>query len=262
MIRGLATSREHAVELIQGRQVTVNGAPALKAARQVSAAEPIVVVGPLPRYVSRAGAKLEAALTAFTIDAAGAVCLDAGSSTGGFTDCLLQHGAEHVLAVDVGTGQLHDRLRKHPKVEVREQTDIRSVTPADVVDFVGDDRGFDLVVADLSFIATSRILSTFAALLDERGHALVLVKPQFEAGRVEVSKGRGIIDDPDVWTRVLHEFIDAAVEAGIAVVDLAISPVRGGKGNVEFLAHLRHSDITTAPAPPGHTESMTVKGPT
>lgn len=221
----------------------MNGAPALKPARQVSAGEPIVVVGPPPRYVSRAGAKLERALEVFTVDPSGALCLDAGSSTGGFTDCLLQHGADRVIAVDVGTGQLHDRLRRNDKVEVHEQTDIRRFTLNRPDPDIGSLNGVDVLVADLSFIATSRLLSTFAALLNPSGHALVLVKPQFEAGRAEVSKGRGIIDDRAIWVRVLHAFIDEAAACDLPVINLAISPIRGGKGNVEFLAHLRHRDI-------------------
>jgi len=210
---------------------------------QVSPAEPVVVSGPPPKFVGRGGHKLEGALQAFDLDPNGRHCLDAGSSTGGFTDCLLQSGAASVVAVDVGTNQLHERLRSNPLVDVRENTDIRSVTP----DTFAQDRdradGFGLIVADLSFISTRSLLPVFAKMLAPDGDVVVLVKPQFEAGRQEVSKGRGIIRDPAIWVRVLHEFIDAAINADLVVADLAISPIVGGKGNVEFLAHLHHLSL-------------------
>lgn len=224
------------MELIANRRVTVDGAPALKPARQVSAGEHIVVIGPPPRYVSRAGNKLEAALNLFDVDPTDAVCLDAGSSTGGFTDCLIQFGARSVVAVDVGTGQLHPRIRENPKVDVRERTDIRSITRQTFAPGPVADSGFDIVVADLSFISTTRLLATLAPLIARHGKAIVLVKPQFEAGKQDVSRGKGIISDPSIWTRVLHEFIDEASKVGVPVADLGVSPVRGGKGNVEFLA--------------------------
>ena len=238
--RGLATSRSHAQELIAERKVTVGGAPAHKATRQVSPAEPVVVSGPPPRFVGRGGQKLDGALDAFGIDPTGRHCLDAGSSTGGFTDCLVQAGAASVLAVDVGTNQLHEKLRQISHVDVRENTDIRVITP----EFLADDPcradGFGLIVADLSFISTASLLPVFANVLAAGGDLMVLVKPQFEAGRQEVSRGKGIIRDRDIWVRVLHEFIDSASDAGLSVRDLAISPITGGKGNVEFLAHVSH----------------------
>jgi len=201
------------------------------------------VVGPPPRYVGRGGLKLERALETFALVPAGATALDAGSSTGGFTDCLLQSGAARVIAVDVGTNQLHERLRADPRVDSRENTDIRSLTRSKIEHEFDVRTGFDLIVADLSFISATALLDTFARLLASDGDMVVLVKPQFEAGRPEVSKGRGVIRDPDIWKRVLHEFIDAAVDAELEVTDLAISPITGGKGNVEFLAHVRHGDI-------------------
>ena len=151
------------MELIQARKVTVGGAPALKPARQVSSGEPIIVVRPGPKYVSRTGLKLEAALATFALDPTETTYLDAGSSTGGFTDCLLQSGASRVVAVDVGTGQLHDRLRKNPQVEVRERTDIRSITLETFAPDPVSDTGFDLVVADLSFISTCLLYTSDAA---------------------------------------------------------------------------------------------------
>jgi len=238
--RGLATSRQHAQDMIAAKRVTVGGAPALKSTRQVSPAEPVLVSGPPPKFVGRGGHKLEGALRSFEIDPHGRHCLDAGSSTGGFTDCLVQAGAASIVAVDVGTNQLHEKLRANPLVDVRENTDIRSI---DSSTFAGDpDRagGFGLVVADLSFISTTSLLPVLANVLAPTGDVIVLVKPQFEAGRQEASKGRGIIRDRAIWVRVLHEFIDAAHECELATADLAVSPIVGGKGNIEFLAHLHH----------------------
>ncbi len=238
--RGLANSRGHAQELIGAQRVTVGGAPALKPARQVTPGEPIIVSGPPPRFVGRAGWKLEGAFDYFDIAVDGLHCIDVGSSTGGFTDCLLQHGAASVVAVDVGTNQLHEKLRDDDRVIVTENRNIRAVN---LSDFENDDpraAGFSMLVADLSFTSTTGLLSHLASLLAPNGEAVVLVKPQFEAGRQEVSKGKGIIRDPTVWVRVLHEFIDEAFARGVVVEDLACSPIVGGKGNVEFLAHLKN----------------------
>ena len=224
------------MQLIQDKKVTVSGAPALKPARQVSPGEPIIVTGPGPKYVSRAGLKLEKALDRFSLDPTDMTCLDAGSSTGGFTDCLLQSGAARVVAVDVGTGQLHQRLRENPQVEVHEQTDIRSITPSSFAPDSVPELGFDLVVADLSFISTRSLLGHLASFVADSAYAVTLIKPQFEAGRRDVSRGKGVITDPAIWVRVLHDFIEEAAAVGLPVIDLALSPVKGGKGNVEFLA--------------------------
>lgn len=219
--------------------MTVGGAPASKASRQVSPSEPIVVVAAEPAFVSRGGAKLRAALEGFAVDPTHARALDVGASTGGFTECLLAAGADSVVAVDVGTHQLHERLRSDPRVTSLEQTDVRSLDDA----FVVDHGPFDLVAVDLSFISTTGLLSHLGRLVRPGGDLVVLVKPQFEAGRREASRGSGVIRDPEVWRDVLHRFIDRAAESGVPVVDLAASPVTGAKGNVEFLAHLRRPDI-------------------
>ena len=245
--RGLANSRQHAQDLIADHRVTVGGAPVTKATRQVAKSDPILVSGPPPRFVGRGGLKLEGALNTFGIDPTDRHCLDAGSSTGGFTDCLLQSGAASVVAVDVGTHQLHEKLRNHPAVVVMENSDIRSIVPDTFSTDPLRQNGFGVIVADLSFISTTSLLSVLAPLIAPGGDLIVLVKPQFEAGHREVSKGNGIIKDPAIWTRVLHEFIDGAVEAGLIVNDLAISPITGGRskhgGNVEFLAHLHLPDV-------------------
>lgn len=234
MRRGLATSRDHARSLIVAGRVLVDGSPTRKPTRQVSAADALVVSGPPPRFVGRGAHKLEAALVEFDIDVTDRRCIDAGSSTGGFTDCLLQRGAASVVAVDVGRNQLHERLRADMRVTSLEQTDIRDFVP---------DKPAQVVVVDLSFISTIGLLPTLAQLVDPDGDLVILIKPQFEAGRIEVSRGKGVITSRDTWVRVLHACIDAAPEAGLEVVGLALSPITGGrtsgKGNVEFLAHLR-----------------------
>ncbi len=236
--RGLVSTRAKAQQLISEGSVTVAGAPALKASRLVSPAESIVVEAP-PRFVGRGGEKLEHALIEFGIDVLAARALDVGSSTGGFTDCLLQAGAGHVVAVDVGTHQLHETLRDDARVTSLEQTDVRNLDPDDPA--LGGP--FDIVVVDLSFISTTSLLAHLARFLAPAGELVVLVKPQFEAGRREASRGAGVIRDPAVWKQVLHDLIDAAPPAGVFVDDLTISPIRGGKGNVEFLALLRPADI-------------------
>ena len=160
-----------------------------------------------------------------------------------------------MVAVDVGTGQLHDRLRRNPDVDVYEQTDIRSVAPDSFTKEHERQPGFDVVVADLSFISTTRLLRNLSDLVREDGVCVFLIKPQFEAGKQDVSRGKGIISDPDIWTRVLHEFIDTAAMHDLPVMDLALSPVKGGKGNVEFLALLRPASSAFGPAQ-GHTWTM------
>lgn len=221
-------SRESARRAIADGDVLVNGAVADKPARQVLPGDAIVITD-APAYVGRGGDKLAEALGAFSIDPAGSECLDVGSSTGGFTDCLLQAGAARVVAVDVGTAQLHEKLRSDPRVLVREQTDIRSVTSADL------DGPFDIVVCDVSFIGLDRILDELLEQMHAFGVLIVLVKPQFEAGKQEASRGRGVITDPQIWERVLHEVIDAVGGRGATVADAVVSPIKGGSGNVEFL---------------------------
>ena len=237
-------SRTRALAEIEAGRVTVAGAPATKAAHLVATGQPIEVLGPPSRFVSRGGVKLEAALGHFGLDVSGARGLDAGSSTGGFTDCLLQHGASRVFAIDVGYGQLHERLRADPRVEVRERTDIRSLT----VDDVGGH--LDVVVADLSFISLRAVLSPLLALVTPGAAVVTLVKPQFEAGRREASRGKGVVRDPLVWRRVLGEVMVAAQDLGAELVGATVSPITGAQGNVEFLVHLSrpHQSPVASPA--------------
>jgi len=236
--RGLVPSRELARAHVAEGRVLVDGAPADKASRLVAAGEALEVAGPPPPFVSRGGEKLDAALDHFAVEVSARRVLDAGASTGGFTDCLLQRGAAEVTAIDVGYGQLHERLRGDPRVHLVERTNIRHYVAA---------TPFEAVVADLSFIS----LATAApALLGPNAapgaDVVVLVKPQFEAGRSEASRGRGVIRDPEVWRRVLEEVRGALEGRGAAMMGVMVSPLVGAGGNVEFLAHLRAHT-----APPG-----------
>jgi 23S rRNA (cytidine1920-2'-O)/16S rRNA (cytidine1409-2'-O)-methyltransferase len=229
--RGLAPSRAQAQAMIRAGGVRVNGALCRKAALLCGADDAITAEGGLP-FVSRGGLKLEAALRAFDIDVAGRVCLDLGASTGGFTHCLLSRGAASVFAVDVGTAQLADSLRLDLRVTVLERTDARAVTP----DILGGPA--DFICCDLSFISLSHIFPVLPPLLLPEGHAVALVKPQFEAGPGAVGKG-GVVRDPAVHIRVLHAVLAAAESHGLYPWGLIPSPVAGGDGNIEFLLHMR-----------------------
>jgi len=236
--RGLVASREQAQLAVAAGQVLVHGSVADKASRLVDRSEPLTLAGPAPRFVGRGGSKLEAALDRFAIDVTGRRALDAGASTGGFTDCLLQRGAACVVAVDVGRGQLHERLARDPRVYSRERTNIRGLTLAQV-----GGTPFDLVVADLSFISLRTVAPVLLGPLAADGADVVtLVKPQFEAGREEASVGRGVIRDPVVWSQVLIRVLEALTAEGAVMMGLMVSPLTGADGNVEFLAHWRAHD--------------------
>jgi len=200
-----------------------------------------VVRGEPPRFVSRAGEKLAAALDTFAVDVAGTRALDAGASTGGFTDCLLQRGAARVVAVDVGYGQLHERLRRDSRVEVHERRNVRALEPGDLGE------PFAVVVADLSFISLRTVLPNLVALAAPAAPLVTLVKPQFEAGRQEASRGRGVIRDPAIWHRVLEEVVRAYEGLGAAIMGAMVSPITGADGNVEFLLHARTSSVPPRP---------------
>jgi 23S rRNA (cytidine1920-2'-O)/16S rRNA (cytidine1409-2'-O)-methyltransferase len=248
--RGIVASRREAQELIADDRVQVDGAVANKSARQVSAAESLHVIGPPARFVSRGGEKLEGALSAFDLDVAGLRILDAGASTGGFTDCVLQRGAAHVVALDVGHGQLHERIRSHDQVTVIERFNVRNVTSGDIGGAV------DLVVGDLSFISLTVVFPALLSVLRPGGHLVMLVKPQFEAGRSEVSKGRGIVTDPAIHLRV-RETIDGALRSlGAEVLGWVDSSITGADGNREFLVHARVSDTTTPNTTTPETTTM------
>jgi 23S rRNA (cytidine1920-2'-O)/16S rRNA (cytidine1409-2'-O)-methyltransferase len=226
--RGLLPSRAQAVAAITAGRVLVAGQPALAPARLVDAGEAIRVEGPPARYVSRGGEKLAAALDRFGVSVTGRRALDVGASTGGFTDCLLQAGAAHVVAVDVGRGQLAWSLRNDPRVTLLERTNARTLTVADMGDAA------ELVVADVSFISLVTIAPALVACSTDDANFVLLVKPQFEAGRTRVGKG-GIVRDPDVHRAVLGEVVHGLAQVGLIVTDVMPSPVRGADGNVEFL---------------------------
>ena len=237
--RGLVASRDEARAAIDAGRVTVDGAPALKAAHQVLPSADLVVLAPARRFVSRGGGKLDHALEVFDVVVKGRRCLDAGISTGGFTDCLLQRGAAHVVGVDVGYGQVAERVRTDDRVDVRERTNIRDVVAADL------DAPVEVVVCDVSFIALRTVLPVLVDLTTDHADVVALVKPQFEADREEVGEG-GVVRRPDVWERVLREVAASATELGWTVRDVTASPLPGPAGNVEFLVHLRRATSDSA----------------
>lgn len=230
--RGLAESRTKAQALIMAGVVLVDEQRVNKPSETVAADAEIRIKGgddPTSRYVGRGGLKLEAALREFDIDVAGFVCLDVGASTGGFTDCLLQSGANRVIAVDVGHNQIDWRLRTDDRVEVREGVNARYLRAEDFP------AQFDLAVMDVSFISATKIIPAIVPLLKDEGRLITLIKPQFEVGRGEVGKG-GIVRDSGKHARVIEEVNRAAEELGLQVRKIIESPIRGADGNLEFLA--------------------------
>src|SRR5262245_47644023 len=234
--RGLAASRERARALILAGQVRVDGATVSKAGTPVAADAEISLIAPDHPYVGRGGVKLAHALEAFDIDVAGRLALDLGASTGGFTDVMLRRGARRVVALDVGHGQLDWTLRTDPRVVVLEKVNARTLTPDQLP---ADARVFDLVTMDVSFISVRQILPAVVPLLASPADVIVLVKPQFEAGRDEVGKG-GLVRDAAVQARVVEEVAAAADALGLTRVATIESPITGTEGNREFFLHLRH----------------------
>lgn len=231
--RGLAESRSLAQRLIMAGQVRVDGVvvdkPSIKFPNDVQ-----VEVDEGPRYVSRGGEKLEEGLIAWDLlDLAGLVCVDVGASTGGFTDCLLQHGASRVYAIDVGYGLLHWKLRNDPRVISMEKTNARYLGPFP--------EKIDLVVVDASFISLKVLLSVIHGWFDDQGKVIALIKPQFEAGKKDAARGEGVIRDPAIHRRVIQEVVRNAESIGFGVRGLIRSPLLGPKGNVEFLVLLEKS---------------------
>lgn len=229
--RGLQESRQRAQAVIMSGEVFVNGQRVDKPGTAVAEDAQIEIRGGTLAYVSRGGLKLEKAMATFPIDLHGAVCADIGASTGGFTDCMLQNGAEKVYAVDVGYGQLAWKLRSDPRVVCLERTNARYLTYEQVPDEL------DFASVDVSFISLKLILPPLNGLLKDGGHAACLVKPQFEAGREKVGK-KGVVRDPDVHLEVLEHFLDHAKESGFTVLGLTYSPIRGPEGNIEYLGYL------------------------
>lgn len=225
--RGLAETRERARRLIMAGRARVGTETLVKPATLLDESAPIELLA-TERYVSRGGQKLEAALATFEVDPTGLACLDLGASTGGFSDCLLQHGAASVLAVDVGRAQLHQKLRDDPRVTLLEGVNARSLPLLPRVDFF---------VADVSFISLRKVLPSVAERVPPGTRGVVLLKPQFEAGPADVPRG-GVIRDATVRERVLEEFVGWLASEGWKLLGTVECPVRGGEGNVEYLVHL------------------------
>ncbi len=228
--RGLVESRTKAQALVMAGAVLVNEQLIHKPSEVFSHDATIrIKANATPRYVSRGGIKLEAALREFNIGVRDLVCLDVGASTGGFTDCLLQYGAQRVVALDVGHNQLDWKIRNDRRVEVREEVNARHLAPSDFED------KFDLITIDVSFISLTKVLPAVVPLLMKNGRIVALIKPQFEVGKGEVGKG-GIVRDPLQHQRVIAEVNGMAESLGLQVVGLIESPIKGADGNVEFLA--------------------------
>jgi len=238
--RGLAASRERAQALVLAGKVLVNEQKVEKAGAAVDPAAEVRILGEDLKYVSRGGVKLEQALAHWRIDVRGRVCMDVGASTGGFTDCLLQHGAARVIAIDTGYGQIAHRLRQDPRVRLLERTNARYLKPEDVSEPV------DFVAVDVSFISATLVLP--AVIRAVRGEArrrlelVALVKPQFEAGRQAVGKG-GIVRDVEAQMEAVEKVRRAAMELGASQIESIDSPILGAEGNREFLLHAVFEDL-------------------
>ena len=229
--RALAESRQKAKAVIMSGDVFVNGQREDKAGSTFPEDVQIEIRGKQMKYVSRGGLKLEKAVDLWEVPLEGAVCMDVGSSTGGFTDCMLQNGAEKVYAIDVGTNQLSWKLRQDERVVVREKTNIRYVTDEQVAEQI------DFSSVDVAFISLTKVLGTVYNLLRDGGRAVCLVKPQFEAGRENVGK-KGVVRDMSVHRDVLVKVMEFAVSTGFKILGLTFSPIKGPEGNIEYLLYI------------------------
>ena len=230
--RGLAKSREQAKAVIMEGKVFVKGQREDKAGSMFDEAAPIEIHGQKLRYVSRGGLKLEKAMTHFGLSLEGCICMDVGSSTGGFTDCMLQNGAVKVYSIDVGYGQLDWKLRNDPRVVCMEKTNIRYVLPEHL------EEKADFSSIDVSFISLTKVLLPVRNLLTDEGEIVCLIKPQFEAGREKVGK-KGVVRDPAVHLEVIEKVIAYAAAIHLEPRHLSFSPIKGPEGNIEYLLHLK-----------------------
>ena len=230
--KGLAESREKAKAIIMSGIVYVDGQKEDKAGQTFDTLSTVEIKGHTLKYVSRGGLKLEKAMENFDVTIEGKVCMDVGSSTGGFTDCMLQNGAVKVYAIDVGHGQLAWKLRQDERVICMEKTNIRYVTPADIAELA------DFSSIDVSFISLTKVLEPVKNLLNDNGQIVCLIKPQFEAGREKVGK-KGVVRDKAVHMEVIDKVIAYAISIGFEVLNLEFSPVKGPEGNIEYLLHLQ-----------------------
>ncbi len=231
--KNLAASREKAKAIIMSGIVYVDGQKEDKAGSVFEDTATIEVRGATLKYVSRGGLKLEKAMTHFGVLLADKICMDVGSSTGGFTDCMLQNGAVKVYAVDVGHGQLDWKLRNDPRVVCMEKTNIRYVTPEDISDRI------QFSSIDVSFISLTKVLGPVKRLLTEGGQIVALIKPQFEAGREKVGK-KGVVREKSTHLEVIEKVIAFAIELGFEVLNLEYSPIKGPEGNIEYLVYLQN----------------------
>jgi len=230
--RGLVRSRQRAKNLITNGQIQVDGVVCTKPAKLTEETAALTLLGEDLRYVGRGGLKLEWILEQQNLSLEQATCMDIGASTGGFTDCMLQHGAKKVYAIDVGHGQLADSLRQDERVVCMEKTNIRYVKPEDIADRL------DFASVDVSFISLTKVLGPARELLNDNGEMVCLIKPQFEAGREKVGK-KGVVRDKAVHEEVIHKVIDHAVEIGFHILNLEYSPIKGPEGNIEYLVYIR-----------------------
>lgn len=240
--RRLADSREKAKAVIMSGIVYVNGQKEDKAGQTFDVTSNIELRGSTLKYVSRGGLKLEKAMNEFPIELDGTVCMDVGSSTGGFTDCMLMNGAVKVYSVDVGHGQLAWKLRQDDRVVVMEKTNIRYVTPEDIEDVL------DFASIDVSFISLTKVLLPVKNLLKSGGEVVCLIKPQFEAGREKVGK-KGVVRDKSVHEEVIEMVLNYAVSIGYDILGLSFSPIKGPEGNIEYLVHLQKCEATDRISP-------------
>ncbi|MBQ3076826.1 MAG: TlyA family RNA methyltransferase [Clostridia bacterium] len=247
--KGLIESREKAKAVIMAGHVMVDGDREDKPGRMVAEDAAITVRDYEKKYVSRGGYKLEKATQVFPLSLRDAVCIDAGASTGGFTDCMLQNGAAKVYAVDVGYGQLDYRLRTDPRVVSLERTNVRHLSEEQVPEAV------DFVSIDVSFISLALVLPPLAALLRDGGEMVALIKPQFEAGREKVGK-KGVVRDAAVHREVVEKACRAAAENGLVTMGLDFSPIKGPEGNIEFLAHWKKGAGEGGSASPEEIEAL------
>lgn len=254
VIRGFASGREKAKELIAAGLVTVNSRPAVKASQMIQDTDGIDCTDMLHRYVGRGGEKLEKALQETGLSPKGFCCLDVGASTGGFTDCLLQHGASRVYALDVGHGQLHPQLCADERVVNLEGMDVRLTD--EILIRIGMDRP-EFCVMDVSFISLETIWPAVEKLLNDRAVVICLIKPQFEAGRSAVGK-KGVVKDPAIHQTVLRQIIAFWASAGWLVDYLSFSPITGGEGNIEYLAAVRRTDVVPVPVWSGDIRELTL----
>ena len=230
--RGLSASRTEAKELIISAKVTVNGKTVIKPSYDVLDSDAITLVGEGRRYVSRGGLKLEGAIEMFGLDVSGALALDVGASSGGFTDCLLRHGAKHVIAVDSGFGQLAESLRRDERVTSVENYNARFMNLSDL------EYSPSLAVMDVSFISATLIIPAVYSVLSDNGEFILLIKPQFEVGRAGIGKG-GIVKDEALRKKALSDVVEFAERCGFKFIASAKSPIEGGDGNIEYLARFR-----------------------